>query len=117
RRKLPSAVRRLDLASELCSDAAIAASDMVRGGLIRWGAPARKITVIPNGLDTAARACDPAAGQRVREQFGISPDTYVIGALGRLDPNKRIDLMIEAALPALGERCKVLGIGRGEGQA
>ena len=53
----------------------------------------------------------------MREQFGISPDTYVIGALGRLDPNKRIDLMVEAALPVLGDRCKVLVIGRGEDQA
>ena len=51
------------------------------------------------------------------KQFGIAPDTYVIGALGRLDPNKRIDLMIEAAVPVLGERCKILVIGRGEDQA
>jgi glycosyltransferase involved in cell wall biosynthesis len=77
----------------------------------------RKITVIPNGLDVPALAFDPAARQRVREQFGISPDTYVIGALGRLDPNKRIDLVVEAALPVLGERCKILVIGRGEDQA
>ena len=41
----------------------------------------------------------------------------MIGALGRLDPNKRIDLVIEAALPMLGERCKILVIGRGEDQA
>ncbi len=53
----------------------------------------------------------------MREQFGISPDTYVIGALGRLDPNKRIDLVVEAAMPMLGERCKILVIGRGEDQA
>ena len=64
-----------------------------------------------------ALAFDPAARQRVREQFGIAPDTYVIGALGRLDPNKRIDLMVEAARPLLGERCKILVIGRGEDQA
>jgi glycosyltransferase involved in cell wall biosynthesis len=117
RRKMTPRVRGLYLASELFSDATIAVSDIVRERLIRWGVPARKITVIPNGLDTAALAFDPAARQRVREQFGISPETYLIGALGRLDPNKRIDLMVEAALPMLGERCKVLVIGRGEDQA
>lgn len=117
RRKMTAAVRRLYLASELFSDATIAVSDIVRERLIRWGVSARKITVIPNGLDTAALAFDPAARQRVREQFGISPETYVIGALGRLDPNKRIDLTVEAALPVLGDRCKVLVIGRGEDQA
>ena len=117
RRKMTSAVRGLYLASELFSDATIAVSDIVKERLIRWGVPGRKITVIPNGLDVGALAFDPAARQRVREQFGIAPDTFVIGALGRLDPNKRIDLMIEAALPLLGERCKILVIGRGEDQA
>ena len=117
RRKMTSGVRGLYLASELFSDATIAVSDIVKERLIRWGVPAKKITVIPNGLDTPALAFDPAARQRVREQFSISPDTYVIGALGRLDPNKRIDLVIEAALPMLGERCKILVIGRGEDQA
>ena len=117
RRKMTNGVRGLYLASELFSDATIAVSDIVKERLIRWGIPARKITVIPNGLDTPALVFDPEARKRVREQFGISPDTYVIGALGRLDPNKRIDLVIEAALPMLGDRCKVLVIGRGEDQA
>lgn len=117
RRKMTSAVRGLYLASELFSDATIAVADVVKERLIKWGVPGKKITVIPNGLDVSALAFDPAARQRVREQFGISPDAYVIGALGRLDPNKRIDLVIEAALPMLGERCKILVIGRGEDQA
>ena len=117
RRKMTSAVRGLYLASELFSDATIAVADVVKERLINWGVSGRKITVIPNGLDVPALAFDPAARQLVREQFGISPDTYVIGALGRLDPNKRIDLVVEAALPMLGERCKILVIGRGEDQA
>ena len=97
RRKMTPGVRALYLASELCSDATIAVSDTVRERLIRWGVPAGKITVIPNGLDTAALSFDPEARRRVREAFGIPHDTFVIGALGRLDPNKRIDLMVEAA--------------------
>ncbi len=117
RRKMTAGVRGLYLASELFSDATIAVSGIVRERLIAWGVPARKITVIPNGLDTAELAFDPAARQRVREQFGITPDTYVIGSLGRLDPNKRIDLLVEAALPVLGERGQILIIGRGEDQA
>jgi len=117
RRKMTSGVRGLYLASERFCDATIAVSDVVRERLIRWGVPAKKITVVPNGLDTGALAFDPEARRRVREQFGIPPDTYVIGALGRLDPNKRIDLTVEAALPVLGDRCKILVIGRGEDQA
>ena len=114
RRKMTSSVRALYLASELASDATIAVADIVRDRLERWGVPARKITVIPNGLDFNGLGFDPGARARVREQFGIHPDAYVLGTLGRLDPNKRIDLAIEAAAPMLGDRAKLLVIGRGE---
>ena len=85
--------------------------------LVHWGAPASKITVIPNGLDVDQMAFDADARERVRAQFGIGPGTYVIGALGRLDHIKRVDLTIEAATPMLGKDCKVLVIGRGEDEA
>jgi glycosyltransferase involved in cell wall biosynthesis len=114
RRKMTAGVRGLYLGSELFSDATIAVSDVVRERLIGWGVPARKITVIPNGLETAALAFDPAVRERARAQFGIGPDTYVIGALGRIDENKRVELTIEAAAPLLGDRCKILVIGRGD---
>jgi glycosyltransferase involved in cell wall biosynthesis len=117
RRKMTRGVRALYLTSERFSDATIAVSDIVKDRLVRWGVRPGKITVIPNGVDTDELGFDAAARDRVREQFGISPDTYVIGALGRLDPNKRVDLTMEAAAPMLGERCKILVIGRGEDQA
>jgi glycosyltransferase involved in cell wall biosynthesis len=114
RRKMTAGVRGLYLGSELFSDATIAVSDVVRERLVRWGVPERKITVIPNGLETAALAFDPAAREQARAQFGIGPDTYVIGALGRIDENKRVELTVQAAAPMLGERCKILVIGRGD---
>ena len=114
RRKMTSSVRALYLASELTSDATIAVADVVRERLIKWGVPGRKITVIPNGLDFSALGFDPEVRAEVREQFGIAPDTFVIGTLGRLDPNKRVDLAIRAAAPLLGDKVKLLVIGRGE---
>jgi glycosyltransferase involved in cell wall biosynthesis len=119
RRRMSTGVRGLYLASELFSDVTIAVSDVVRDRLVRWGVPARKIMVIPNGLDTAALAFDPAARARARAQFGIAPDTFVIGTLGRLDANKRIGLVIEAAAPLLsdpagGRGTALLVVGRGE---
>jgi glycosyltransferase involved in cell wall biosynthesis len=116
RRKMTRGVRALYLTSELFSDATIAVSDIVKDRLVRWGVRASKITVIPNGVDTDELGFDAEARERVRAQFGISPQTYVIGALGRLDPNKRVDLTMEAAAPMLGDRCKILVIGRGEDQ-
>jgi glycosyltransferase involved in cell wall biosynthesis len=117
RRKMTRSVQGLYLTSEKFSDATIAVSDIVKDRLVRWGVRPGKITVIPNGVDTDDLGFDADARVRVREQFGISPDTYVIGALGRLDPNKRVDLTMEAARPLLGDRCKILLIGRGEDQA
>jgi glycosyltransferase involved in cell wall biosynthesis len=114
RRKMTSSVRALYLASELTSDATIAVADVVRDRLVRWGVPERKITVIPNGLDFGGLAFDPAQRAQVRAQFGLDPSAFVIGTLGRLDPNKRIDLAIEAAAPLLNDQAKMLIIGRGE---
>jgi glycosyltransferase involved in cell wall biosynthesis len=116
RRKMTRGVRALYLSSEMFSDATIAVSDIVRDRLVRWGLRPGKVTIIPNGVDTDELGFDAEARDRVRAQFGISPETYVIGALGRLDPNKRVDLTMEAAAPMLGEKCKILVIGRGEDQ-
>ncbi|HEY1643383.1 MAG TPA: glycosyltransferase [Streptosporangiaceae bacterium] len=116
RRPMTRGVRALYLTSELFSDATIAVSDIVRDRLARWGVPGRKITVVPNGVEVTELSYDEDARRQVREQFGLAPDTYVIGALGRLDPNKRVDLTMEAAKPMLGDKCKFLVIGRGEDQ-
>jgi glycosyltransferase involved in cell wall biosynthesis len=116
RRPMTRGVRALYLASERFSDATIAVSDIVRDRLTRWGVPGKKITVVPNGVEVTELSFDEDARRQVREQFGLAPDTYVIGALGRLDPNKRVDLTMEAAKPLLGDKCKFLVIGRGEDQ-
>jgi glycosyltransferase involved in cell wall biosynthesis len=117
RRRMSLGVRALYLATDLCSTATIAVSKTVRDRLVAWGVPARKITVIPNGLHFDTLAFDPAARARVRREFGIPPEAYVIGVVGRLDPNKRIELTIEAAKPLLGERCKLLVVGTGDDRA
>jgi glycosyltransferase involved in cell wall biosynthesis len=114
RRRMTGGVRGLYLASELFSDATIAVSDVVRDRLVRWGVPAKKIEVIPNGIDTDALAFDQDARAKTRAQFGIPQDAYVIGTLGRLDPNKRIDMVIEAAAPLLNENVVMLIVGRGQ---
>jgi glycosyltransferase involved in cell wall biosynthesis len=114
RRKMTAGVRGLYLASELFSDATIAVSDVVRERLVRWGVPERKITVIPNGIDIDALTFDPDSRKQARERFGIPQDAYVIGTLGRLDENKRIGLIIEAAAPLLAENCVMFVVGRGD---
>lgn len=113
RRRMTLGVRALYLGTEWCSAATIAVSPTVRDRLARWGVPERKIVVIPNGLDLSRVAFDPAARGRTRGELGLPQTGYVIGVLGRLDPNKRFDLVIEATAPMLTQQCRLLVVGDG----
>jgi glycosyltransferase involved in cell wall biosynthesis len=114
RRRMTAGVRALYLATERLSDATIAVSATVHERLEKWGVRPRRITVIPNGVDLDRVRFDPDARAQVRAEFGIGAADYVIGVLGRLDPNKQFDLVIEAAAPLLGPGAKLLIVGKGE---
>lgn len=111
RRRMTAGVRALYLATEALSDMTIAVSETVADRMANWGVRSRKMTVIPNGVDFGRAAFDLQARERIRGEFGIGPEEYVIGVLGRLDPNKRFDLVIEAAAPLL------TGVGGSNGSA
>jgi glycosyltransferase involved in cell wall biosynthesis len=117
RRKMTPGVRALYLATERFSDGTIAVSETVRDRMKAWGVRPGRITVIPNGVDLGRVAFDTAARTAIRDEFGIGDRDYVIGVLGRLDPNKRFDMVIEAAAPLLNDRTKLLVVGKGEEQA
>jgi glycosyltransferase involved in cell wall biosynthesis len=114
RRRMTASVRALYLRADRFSHATIAVSHVVRDRLVRWGVSADKIMVVPNAVEFSRVAFDPTARIRVREQLGIRPDTTVIGVLGRLDPNKRVDLIIRAAAPLLIDDRVLLIVGDGE---
>jgi glycosyltransferase involved in cell wall biosynthesis len=114
RRRLTRGVRRLYLATERLSNGTIAVSETVRDRLVAWGVRADRIIVIPNGVDLGRVAFDPAARRGARAEFGLQPVDYVIGVLGRFDPQKQFDLVIEAAAPLLGDRVKLVIVGDGD---
>ncbi|GAA0502581.1 glycosyl transferase [Saccharopolyspora subtropica] len=117
RRRMTLGVRALYLGTDLCSDATIAVSETVAQRLRMWGMPARKIIVIPNGVDFTRVEFDPDDRARVRREHGIGADAHVVGVLGRLDPNKRFHLVIEAMAPLLGQQNKLLIVGDGPDRA
>ena len=114
RRRMTRGVRFLYLATERLSHGTVAVSETVRSRLVAWGVHPSQITVIPNGVDLGRVAFDPAARSRARAEFGIGPDDYVIGVLGRFDPQKQFDLVIKAAAPLLSDRVKLLLVGEGD---
>ena len=117
RRKMTAGVRALYLATELMSDMTVAVSGTVRERLVKWGVRPRKVVVVPNGVDLARVEFDATAREKVRDEFGIAPDDYVFGVLGRLDPTKQFDMVIEAAAPLLGDGRRLLIVGKGEERA
>ena len=117
RRRMTAGVRALYLASERMSATTVAVSAAVRERLENWGVPADRITIIPNGLDLDRVAFDKEAREASRAEFGIGTGDYVLGVLGRLDPNKQFDMVIEAAAPLLDSGTKLLIVGKGEERA
>jgi glycosyltransferase involved in cell wall biosynthesis len=114
RRRMTAGVRALYLASGWFSQMTIAVSVTVRDRMTGWGVPAPKVAVIPNGVDLGRVAFDPVAREAVRAQFGAGPGEFVVGVLGRLDPNKQFHLVIEAAAPLLlGGRARLVIVGKG----
>jgi glycosyltransferase involved in cell wall biosynthesis len=55
--------------------------------------PPRKIRIIPNGIDPV-RVGDP---QRLRNELRVGGETPIIGIIASLRPEKRVDLLLDAA--------------------
>ena len=74
----------------------LAVSTEVRDDLARHGVPPDRIRVLLNGVDHLVFRRDPDREAAARERFGLVPGELAIGAVGRLEPQKRFDLLIQA---------------------
>lgn len=63
----------------------------------RTGFPARKISVIHNGVDTDLFRRRPEVRLNTRERYGLAPDEFCIGSVGRLEPIKDMPTLLRAA--------------------
>jgi glycosyltransferase involved in cell wall biosynthesis len=73
-----------------------ACSDDLRLRALRLGADASHSTVIPYGVDSGQFKPDPADRRRGRERLGISEDTPLVFAVGRLVRKKGFEYLIDA---------------------
>ncbi len=74
----------------------VAVSGDIRNELIRHGARPERVTTILNGIDHRRFQRDPARSPGIRQALGYEPHQIVIGAVGRAEPQKRFDLLIDA---------------------
>ncbi|MET9252393.1 glycosyltransferase [Streptomyces sp. NPDC003717] len=111
-RPLTGGVRALYLAGERLGRATVAVSPTVAGRLHRWGVPAPRVEVVPNGIDLARLRFDPERRAATRRLLGLPEDAYVVGGVGRLAPGKRFDVLVDA-LALLPGDCRLLLVGGG----
>ncbi|MDM9381275.1 glycosyltransferase [Chlorogloeopsis sp. ULAP01] len=86
------------------ADLIIVNSHAGRDDYLTRGFPASKMIVIPNGIDTERFQPNPEAGAKVRQEWGISEDTILIGLVGRLDPMKDHPTFLKSAALLCAER-------------
>ena len=103
---------RLDRWTERLVDRHVCVSPAVAEFSINAGLSRNKIEVIPNGVDFEKFA---TAGPAELTEFGIARDADVILSVARLDPQKGIDLLIDAfaSLAAQFPKAELLLVGDG----
>lgn len=74
----------------------IAVSDATAERLRRLGVAGSRITVIENGIDLDGLGYSPRGREEVRAALGIPASTVLVGAVGRLAPVKRLDVLVGA---------------------
>lgn len=111
-RRLSQGVRALYLAGERLGRMTVAVSPTVAARLQRWGVPAPRIEVVPNGIDLDRFRFDPVQRLRTRRRLGLPEDAYVVGGIGRLTAAKQFDTLVHA-LAHLPEDTWLLLVGGG----
>lgn len=82
----------------------LAVSSDVRNTLVQSGVRPEAVTVLLNGIDPDAFRPDPARRDRIRRELGLDPSTPLVGAVGRLEPQKRFDLLVDSVASLNRER-------------
>ncbi len=95
----------------------IAVSGEIRNTLIRAGARPDRVEVVLNGIDETRFRPQPELRAAARERFGLDPGQVVVGSVGRLKPQKRFDLLIEAFAALRRDRPSLRLLIAGEGSS
>ena len=77
---------------------------------------AGRVTVLPNAVERARFAFDPAAREAVRGELGISASTFVLGHVGRLTYAKNHEGLLRIFAALLKKRADALLLLVGEGE-
>jgi glycosyltransferase involved in cell wall biosynthesis len=87
--------------------------------LVASGVRENRIHTIPNAIDTNVFRRDAARVKSVRDSLGLGPHDFVIGAVGRLEPQKRFDVLLQAfaQIRSRSPDLRLIIVGEGEERA
>ena len=110
-KKLPRLAMRL--ITNLLSTSVIAVAEEAANNLYSMGVSQKKVTVIVNGVDPMQK--DLSNRQTVRSRYQIKPNETLAVICGRIEPDKGIRTLIEAAaiLVKQNQPIKILIVGTG----
>ncbi len=97
-----------------CFDAIIAVSHRVQGDMTERGISAKKITVVPNGIDPD-NFTEKKNQQAIRSELSIPSGALVLGTLSSLTVEKGINIAIEALVKIRAVNCAAHLLIVGEG--
>jgi glycosyltransferase involved in cell wall biosynthesis len=92
----PLHARIEDHISSRRTDVVVAVSDVLARQIVETvRIPTRRVRVVRNGVDTELHRPRPDDG-RLRRELGLDAGVPIIGSIGRLEPIKGYDVMVEA---------------------
>jgi glycosyltransferase involved in cell wall biosynthesis len=94
------------------ADAVLAVSESQRSELLDLGVAPAAISVIQNGSDLRPNR---DLREKLRADFGLRPADVVALLVGRLEPQKRVDVFIRALGKARGQDVGIVGLVAGQG--
>lgn len=95
----------------------IAVSSDIKRELVDHGAHPARVTTVLNAIDHQQFRRDPDRVAAARAALSLEPHHVVIGAVGRLEPQKRFDLLLDAFSALSARRPELRLIIAGEGSA
>jgi glycosyltransferase involved in cell wall biosynthesis len=94
----------------------ICVSDAVKKALVEdYRYPARTMKTIHNGVSLSQFVPAPEEGLRIREEYGVHPDEFLLVCVARLTEQKGIDTLLAAMAKVrqAGTSCKCIIVGAG----